>query len=200
MLNDTLQAKLQSFISTYQGPKVSVLATGGGFGVGAIGMIPGASRLLQSFYSPYSSEESISFVERYGDQKCVDDFTTKAVSKEAVEALFRSLVWKDVIFSKGGTLIHLALTASLTTSRYRRGNNEVFFRFQKPDQLPQTWKLELPKLPQMQHERLTPTQVSAIRSEEEALITLAVLAKVFDFEASALESELKSKNATLASV
>jgi hypothetical protein len=199
-MNDTLQAKLQNFISTYQGPKVSVLATGGGLGIGAIGMIPGASRLLQSFYSPYSSEESTSFVERYGDQKCVDDFTTKAVSKEAAEALFRALVWKDVIFSKGGTLIHLALTASLTTSRYRRGNNEAFFRFQKPDCLAQTWRLEFPKIPQMQYEGLTPMQISAIRSQEEALITRVVLAKVFDFEASELESELKAKNATLTTV
>lgn len=199
-MNETLQAKLQSFISTYQGPKLSVLATGGGFGIGSIGMVPGASRLLQSFYSPYSHEESTSFVERYGDQKCVDDFAAKAVSKEAASALFRSLVWKDVIFSKGGTLIHLALTASLTTSRYRMGKNEVFFRFQKPDHLPQTWRLELPKLPQLQHERLTPTQVSSIRSEEEALVTLAVLAKVFDFEVSALESELNSNNATLTCV
>jgi hypothetical protein len=195
MIEDTILPR--EFIASYRGPKLSVVATGGGFGLGSLGMIPGASALLQSFYYPYAIEESTSFVERYGDQKCVNDFKSKAVSKEAAEALFRSLVWKDVIFAKGGVLIHLALTASLTTSRYRKGNNEAFFCFQKPDECPHTWRLGLSKFPQFQHDRFTAAQISDKRKEEEELITFAVLAKVFNFEEEALETQLRNCNATL---
>jgi len=190
-MNETLRSRILELLPTYSGHKLSMLVTGGGFGLAEIGMLPGVSSLLSSFYSPYSVEESTMFVERHGGHALYEKFRTKMVSRDGAEALCEALGWKNVIL-KSPDVISIALTASLTTSRYRKGKNEAFISLHLPkdEEFIKTWHLSFPKLPEEAHGRLTVPEVCAIRAREEEVIALVALVLALNLDGIDLLKEI----------
>jgi hypothetical protein len=190
-MNETLRNRILNLLPTYSGHKLSMLVTGGGFGLAEIGMLPGVSALLSSLYSPYSVEESTMFVERHSGWPTAGRFKAKMVSKDASVILCEALAWKNLTLKVPST-INIALTASLTTSRYRKGKNEAFISILLPkdEEFIKTWHLSFPKLSEEAHGRLTVAEVCAIRAREEEVIALVALVLALNLEGIDLENEI----------
>ncbi len=113
------------------------------------------------------------------------------VSKDASVILCEALAWKNLTLKVPST-INIALTASLTTSRYRKGKNEAFISILLPkdEEFIKTWHLSFPKLSEEAHGRLTVAEVCAIRAREEEVIALVALVLALNLEGIDLENEI----------
>ena len=136
---------LHSFVSEYQGPKLRMLFTGvGSYATGLLG-VPGASKVLDSIQVPYSHEACSLLFKRHYPQGLEVSETHGSVSKEMAVAL-HACNSADL-----GDLIPITVTAAITTSRYRRGDNQAFIAVGKPDNL-EVWHLRLDKLTEEEHQ------------------------------------------------
>lgn len=151
-----LEDYLYRFVNEYDGAKVSILATGGGTALAQIASIPGASRVLHSFYCPYETAESVEFIRTYYPHtKQPEKFAAKAVCAESANNLYMALWTKNKVF--GHTEIDsIAITAAITAKRWRRGENRAYISFSNPKTFEhECWLLKLGKPSEQEHALLS---------------------------------------------
>lgn len=164
------------FVENYQGPKVAILATGGGMSLAKLGAIPGASRVLHSFYCPYETEESIRFLRAHhpamDDQEHKFIFETSAVSSGACMELYQAMA------AKYPNANVIAVTAACTSLRWRRGENRAYIACKGPDGVVEVWHLKLPKETQDEHAKFSADDILQIRGMQDQGIANAAVALI----------------------
>lgn len=109
-------------------PRLSAVITGGGVSVSHLLQVPGASKMVSGIYLPYAADETSFFISHFSGLGAASIFSRKTVSAEAADVLVDALRRRDGNKNaETRNVVSLAITASITTSRYRRGNNEAFF-------------------------------------------------------------------------
>lgn len=186
---------LLEFVRTYKGPKLAIVATGGGIQLGNIAMVPGGSSVLHSFHCPYETQESVNFIER-NLPGMGHKFLQKAVSADSVGLLYKGLCVQNAGFYKGKDVQtagfpyvrNLAVTAACTTSRFRRGENQAFVAFQNAEtQEIEVWHLKLPKRSEEEHKTSSPEELYALRRREDETIAGVALWLACGLEPETLE-------------
>lgn len=132
-------------LSVYQGPLWKIVVLGGGISVARILTCPGASKVVSSLYAPYSVEEINNLYGSTSFPNCSIDRTLEIYSQ-----------------IKGTALV---VNAALTSNRYRKGLNRALI------QCP--WgvlQVDIPKLNQEEHEKLTPLELYDRRVVEDTLL------------------------------
>jgi hypothetical protein len=184
---------LVDFVKNYDGNKLSIVATGGGVSLGLIALVPGASKVLHSFYCPYETRESIEFINKNYPPATREGpaFSKKAVSPDSAEELFMALWTKNKV--DGHTCIHnIAVTAACSTTRYRRGENQAFIAFQNQDTLEdEIWQLKLSKAKsEAEHNLLVETGgIYMLRALEDNMIARTAIRLAAGFEEKQLEQD-----------
>jgi nicotinamide mononucleotide (NMN) deamidase PncC len=162
------------FVQNYNGPKVAILATGGGMSLANLGTIPGASRVLHSFYCPYETEETIQFLR--ANHPAMDDpdhkfiFETSAVSPGACLELYQAMA------ARYPNANVIAVTAACTSTRWRRGENRAYVACKSSDGVVEVWHLKMPKATQDEHAEFSANDILLIRGMEDQGIGNAAMA------------------------
>jgi len=186
---------LLEFVQNYKGPKLAIVATGGGIQLGNIAMVPGGSNVLHSFYCPYETQESVNFIERNLPGRG-QLFLQKAVSADSAGLLYKGLCVQNAGFYNGQGVQNagfphvrnLAVTASCTTTRYRRGDNQAFIAFQNAEtQQIEVWHLKLPKRSEEEHKNSSPEELYTLRLREDETIAGVALWLACGLEPQVLE-------------
>src|SRR5437899_529943 len=105
--------RLAEFVKTYEGGKLAIVVTGGGVSLGQIALVPGASKVLHSFYVPYETKESVEFIRRHYFSSAADEFAGKAVSSNSAYGLYAALYTKNKAELHSG-IHNIAITAALS--------------------------------------------------------------------------------------
>lgn len=175
---------LLEFVQNYKGPKLAIVATGGGIQLGNIAMVPGGSNVLHSFYCPYETQESVNFINRNLPEMGALSLP-KAVSPGVAGFLCKALQAQNKQFPE---VRNLAVTAACTTTRYRRGDNQAFLAFQNTTtQQMEVWHLKLPKLSEEEHKNSSPEELYALRLREDETIASVALWLACGLEPQVLE-------------
>lgn len=160
---------ITNFVEHYQGPKLAILATGGGMGLAQIASVPGASRVFHSFYCPYETKESVRFLRANLVSKPEPDgFLASAVSQLAAEEFYEAME------SKYRDCNVLVVTAACTSLNFRRGLNRAYIAcLDKNTNKMVVWHLKLPKpiTSEAEHRIHTLESLCASRQTEDQLIT-----------------------------
>jgi hypothetical protein len=125
-------------------------------------------------------------------------FAKKAVSPDSVDELLMALWTKNKV--DGHTCIHnIAITASLTTTRYRRGDNQAYIAFFNQDTAEsEIWHVKLPKLSEEEHAEMLNAgkggpfeghKLFEQRAMEDGIVTAAVLRLACGFQPKLLEQD-----------
>lgn len=187
---------LRFVAATANGRRLSTVTTGGGISLCQLGAIPGASGLLVSTYTPYSTDESVYFIKTNYPmaRRKGEGFREKAVSATSAEELYQALWTKNK--AAGHTLIdNIAVTASLTTTRWRKGDNQAFITIENPKTLEtETWHLRFSKFNQSDHERLSELDVFLVRTVQDEAVATTALSLATGFERDRLEEDIFSGN------
>ena len=109
---EQLDINLRKLVKDYEGPKLVIVAVGGGLSLARIGTIPGCSRILEAIYLPYSDASINSFL-GYTN-------TEKAVSANRAANLYSAAKSKHISSRV------ISITAALTSSRHRKGMNHAW--------------------------------------------------------------------------
>lgn len=161
---------ITDFVQNYNGPKLAILATGGGMNLALVGTVPGASRVLHSFYCPYDTEETIQFLRAYHPSPTA--FQASAVSHAAALELYQAMS------NKHPEQNVVVVTAACTSSRWRRGENRAYIACKNSEGAVEVWHLKLPKATQEEYATLTPETIAAVREMEDKGIANTALALV----------------------
>lgn len=151
---------VQDFVRDYKGPKLSIVVVGGGNFLADILKFPGASAIVEAVYQPYSEPAVRAFCG-------VDEFP--AVSAERVKRLEYCTPYGE------GKVV--AITAALTTTRYRKGDNHAWYMIagmKEPEHI------VLEKLSEEKYNALSYEDILTYRLSEDAQITKIVLDKVME--------------------
>lgn len=122
------------FKHLYEGHKLEIVLAGGGFSLFDLLKVPGASKFIESISVPYGFDS----MKHYMSHGNKNSDNTKIVSAEGVAKCMKSLIYqakeknarlynqfqtahKNTVEKK-----YVVVSASLTTDRYRHGNNEAF--------------------------------------------------------------------------
>lgn len=127
------------FRNNYIGPQLSLWITGGGFSFLEMLKKPGCSRFLNNVIIPYSENQ----INRLLEKNWLHDPESehiKSCSLEAVDLYCRCL---ELESGSGGR--YCAVSASLTTNRYRKGLNQVFIAIKETDTDCDIWQINLAK-------------------------------------------------------
>jgi len=179
---------LLDFVKTYQGSKLSIVATGGGVHLGNLAMVPGSSKVLHSFYCPYETQESVDFINR-NTPEAGHLFLKKAVSPVSAGVLYDALWTQNKQFPQ---VRNLAITASCTTTRYRRGDNQAYIAFQDAEtQQVQVWHLKLPKLSEEEHNGFSAEDLYYLRLREDETIAGIALWLACSLEPEVIQAGVK---------
>lgn len=161
------------FVQNYNGPKVAILATGGGVSLSLIGAIPGASKVFHSFYCPYATEETVEFLRIWHPSPSA--FQASAVSPGAARELYEAMA------NKYPNQAVLVITAACTSSRWRRGENRAFIACKNAVGEVEVWHLKIPKSDETVYNSFTTEMIAQIREMEDQGISntaLALLANI----------------------
>lgn len=141
---------LETFVDSYDGPRLSLIFTGCGAHAASLLLVPGASKVLHDIQIPYAHEAV---------EALVGQLSTPAVSKERVLALHARSCPEGVL--------RVTVTAAITSRRYRRGDNHAYIGVDTTDGT-KVYHLTLFKIPDNAH---TSTKaVSEARELEDFLI------------------------------
>lgn len=169
---------LTRLVSSYQGKQLAIVAAGGGVSISRLALVPGSSRILYDMKILYSEDSTV----RYIESGLMDVETPeKMVSAKVAENLYYA------------TTAHLedscniiAMTSSLTTNRYRRGENQAFVEV-----VSGRWHLRLDKLPESVYsDPIVPwreQQIALKRQKEDELVAEVALKLATGFEVETLE-------------
>lgn len=193
-----------------KGPKLALFVTGGGFSILDFMTKPGASRILDRAVMPYSSEALINFLgllapwaSGFGN---LDPATFKSCNAEMAAQYAGTLYRQYMIFQpKGATLpVILAITAALTTHKFRKGENRAFIAHRSISGQISVTKISLKKMDEETHSKIAtfPDLLEKVRKDEDrtiAQVAFAILTGDKDLLPSLKEGEsieLMDKKAT----
>lgn len=175
-----MQDVFDDFVHRYQGPKLAFVVTGGGIGIHQLAQTLGASRILHAIHVPYSYEESQSFIYRaYVSPKGKElgsEYKQKAVSARGADLLCMAGArnWPNCKV--------ISCTASTTTNRWRRGENEAFLSLVNPtehytsfENKVKRYHKKVSKLDEEDYNRLGLDYAQQKRREEDREITRYIL-------------------------
>jgi len=192
---------LLDFVDWYEksnGCKLSIVATGGGMSLGQITSVPGSSSIFHSFYVPYATAETVEFIRKNYPIVKAESFEEKAVCSESAKNLFYALWTKNKV--DGHLHIHnIAVTAAITSTRWRRGDNKAFIFFENLTAFrDECWYLKLPKLTEAEHNSKTREELMAVRNSEENLLAEVTLCLATQYESDTVKKLVE--NGTLTSI
>ena len=165
---------VSEFHNRYGDKPLSLWITGGGFAFLDILRVPGSSRFLHEVVIPYSETAIIQRVYGYGNAAA-----NLALQKNKLKSCDPSSVG-DYAEAMTRTAppngLCIAVTAALTTNRYRRGSNRAYFGVVRKQRM---WERELWELTM-----LLPTEkvfkggsaYLSLRRREDELIAIAIMA------------------------
>lgn len=167
--------RLHQFVLNYSGPKLTIVASGGGSHLSLLTSIPGSSTIINGVYHPYSVEATENFI----DGTVVPIPLEKSgESYKSVQSGMAAMMAKAA-YGKIKDGIGIGVTAALTTNRPRRGLNEGFIGIYDPLIGYKIWHIVLDKISEDQYKRLGKTAVEIVslskRQEEDRLLTQIVL-------------------------
>lgn len=157
-------------------PPIAFMITGGGFSLVDIGKVPGASSVLSSVYIPYGMADSEGFAHdalEDGEVNPLSDGSIKFVGPEATELY--SLALKNTC--QHNSVIQIVINASLTTNRWRRGDNEAYIWIRGYGGKGSLTKFhyKMKKLSEEEYDKLSSYDIRQIRLEEDIRIAQAVM-------------------------
>ena len=161
------------FVNMYKGPKMAILVTGGGVNLASIAMAPGASRVLNSFFCPYATEETLNFIREYHPSP-PSTMPSSMVSSEAARLLGEAMEAK---FPDCNILV---VTAACTTNRWRRGENQAFIACKSQYGVLEVWHLKVPKATEADYAVMTPNMIAQLREAEDDGISAVAMMLVLD--------------------
>lgn len=155
-----------NFVDNYVGPPLVIVALGGGASLCKLATVPGASRILDRVGLSWSKESSLELLWNIS----TESETFKFVSPEVVKCI------KSEILDGLNPLDcqPVAITAALTTNRYRKGDNHAYIAFSSS-----VWHLHLPKFDEVQYKEKGPMSLVAVREWEDMIITMFVLKHLY---------------------
>jgi len=173
--------ELYDKVQKYNGPQVMFVITGGGMGVVDLVKVMGASKLIHTIHIPYDANEAIHFVTQNiqlpltGKAKEVDFKNVKHVSEE-----WATLLCEAGLVEQEETCRVIAITAALTTNRYRKGENQAWIADGTNADNIKTYHLALSKLSEQDHQKFFPGYVDWKRSSEDRQVTDFVFDLLFN--------------------
>lgn len=167
--------RLHQFVLNYSGPKLTIVASGGGSHLSLLTSIPGSSALINAVYHPYSVEATEQFIE--GTVVPIPLEKSGESYKSVQSGMAAMLAKSAYLKTKDG--IGVGVTAALTTNRSRRGLNEAFIGIYDPLTGYRLWHAVFDKISQDQYARLGKTAIEVVslskRQEEDRTLTQIVL-------------------------
>ena len=184
-MENVLHEFLIKLVNSYQGGRLRMLSTGGGLSVAELGVTPGSSKIFSSLYVPYEVAESSNFLREFAGEAAEENFKAKAVSAQVAENFLCALETKTMdlySLSRMEEFKHVAITASLISNRWRRGDNKAFIAFDnKAFTKAEVWQINFPKIPEELHNSKTPSEIMRIRKfddETTALVALSLACNI----------------------
>lgn len=168
--------KLHQFVLNYSGPKVTIVASGGGSHLSLLTSIPGSSKIINGVYHPYN----VDTVHKFISNTTIPDSILLEENSEgyfkAVQMGMAALLAKSV-YEKDG--VGIGITAGLTTNRYRKGANEAYICKFDPMLGYTIWHAVFDKISEDQYKRLGKTAIEVVslskRQEEDIKLSEIVL-------------------------
>jgi len=169
---------LERFVGNYTGPRIAAVISGGGVSLSGLALIPGASGVLYEVSCPYdtlATERTI-----YLGNSMTRYFHKKAVSGDAAWEMARAFENLHPYNTKV-----IAITSALTTTRFRRGENQAFICIGDGN-INSVYNLKLTKLPEEIYTdpiASWKTHIIRKRKEEDRLVAEVALKLATGFEA-----------------
>lgn len=167
--------RLHQFVLNYSGPKLTIVASGGGSHLSLLTSIPGGSAIVNGIYHPYSVEATEQFIE--GTVVPLPLEKSNEYYKSVQSGMAAMLAKSAYLKTKDG--IGIGVTAGLTTNRYRRGLNEAYIGIYDPLLGHRIWHAVFDKISEDQYKRLGKTAIAIVslskRQEEDKRLTEIVL-------------------------
>lgn len=154
------------FVDNYVGPPLAIIVLGGGASLSRLATVPGSSRVLDGLALSWSKESSLELL--WNIPTSGENF--KFVSKEVVQCLKTEIT--DGISPLDCQPV--AISAALTTNRYRKGDNHAYVAFSDS-----VWHLHLPKFDENQYKEKGSMSLVAVREWEDMIITMFVLKHLY---------------------
>lgn len=158
----------KKFHELYQGPPISLWITGGGFGFLDVLKIPGASRFISDVIIPYSEKDILA---RLHDHRMIDPLGFGSASEDAVRVYAEYLEHATTV----GNGVCLAVSAALSTNRWRRGTNRAFF-CTRTIAGTTVYRLDMMKPQKIIYQNASTSVISTIRAEEDDKVSKAMMA------------------------
>lgn len=153
---------------------ISLMITGGGFSFLDIGKVPGSSGVLANAFIPYGMSDSSKFAEKGLQQGEINPFLSddpiKCVGPEATELYSNAL---DM--SNQYEAIQVIVNASLTTNRWRRGDNEAFIWIRNQQREMTRIHYKMNKFSEEDYNNLSEKEIRKARLEEDIKISSIVM-------------------------
>lgn len=181
---------LARLVASHEGKKIMAVIAGGGVSVSRLAMIPGSSKILGATWMPYDQDETVTWME-------ARDVSGKAFQEKAVCVLAAKELHNAMVHVYGDSNLLLSITASLTTNRHRKGENQAFILTSADDNV---YHLKLDKLDEsVYNDPIKPWVEQKIfykRQEEDEKIATVALKLLTGFEKDTLESDFANGNLT----
>jgi len=161
---------------------LAIFATGGGMSLSNLAEVPGASRRLALTHHPYSQKDTIRFLNHNG---IIADEITWDYCSAASSVLYREAL---ISMCDHQPYLYVAVTAALTTTRWRRGKNRAYVAISRLANKPEIWEISLAKNSEAGYEALFKNDDDSIdlesltlqRRSEDQKISRAVLAIILE--------------------
>jgi hypothetical protein len=180
---------LTRLVAAYKGKKIIGVVAGGGVSLARIAMVPGSSKILGAMWMPYGEDETITWMEAREVNPVA--FSEHAVCGAAAGELFSALAH---VYGDNNAIV--AVTGSLTTNRYRKGDNQAFIAVTTED----IYRLTFDKLPEeVYSDPVKPWADQKIfykRQEEDEQIAEVALKLLTGFEEDTLKGLYDNGNLT----
>tara|TARA_B100000614_G_scaffold262909_1_gene300966 strand:- start:461429 stop:462115 length:687 start_codon:yes stop_codon:yes gene_type:complete len=130
-------------------PLLSLFATGGGMSLGELLIVPGASARILGMHMPYEQGETLRFLEPTLGALDKFDFCSEKTISKYLQALEHRNRGNSV-----APIISIVISAALTTTRWRRGDNRAFVGIHRPDGSREFYKIAISKQEKAEWEAL----------------------------------------------
>lgn len=174
--------ELYKKIQNYTGPKIVFIVTGGGIGITDLVKTMGASKLIHAIHIPYDSDEAIRFVTQNIRLPLPEGMEPLDLDniKHVSESWAKHLCNAGLIEYQHTDCKIVAITAALSTNRYRKGENHAWIAIGTNKANIETHHVQLSKLTEEEHEKFFPGYVDWKRGAEDREITKFVVDSIFN--------------------
>lgn len=172
-LGFVLQMVLEGLVNEYNnktGKTLAIVATGTGGMWGSLINVPGASKVVQEVYIPYSPT---AFSSMLAKPVADGNLPFQSVSVEALKTMQNHLKnrWKSDDVTK------VAITGALTTNRYRKGEDQAYIAIDD-----NVYNVKFEKVSKAEYDQMTPRDISAYRMNQDVFLMLFVYNKLMGIE------------------